>query len=47
MLPIYAVKKTVVEAIEEALRIGREARISVQISHLKTMGEKNWHKLPR
>jgi N-acyl-D-amino-acid deacylase len=36
----------VVEAIEEALRIGREARISVQISHLKTMGEKNWHKLP-
>jgi N-acyl-D-amino-acid deacylase len=37
----------VVEAIEEALRIGREARVSVQISHLKTMGEKNWHKLPR
>jgi N-acyl-D-amino-acid deacylase len=36
----------VVEAIDEALRIGRKAHIPVQISHLKTMGEKNWQKLP-
>jgi N-acyl-D-amino-acid deacylase len=44
---IRSEEDTVVEAVEEALRIGREARVSVQISHLKTMGEKNWHKLPR
>lgn len=35
----------VVEAIEEALRIATQAGIPLQISHLKTMGEKNWHKL--
>lgn len=33
------------EAITEAVRIGEEAGIPVQISHLKTGGEKNWHKL--
>lgn len=34
-----------VEAIEEILDIGREANIPVQISHLKTFGPANWHKL--
>ncbi len=33
------------EAITEAIRIGEGAGIPVQISHLKTGGEKNWHKL--
>lgn len=33
------------EAITEAIRIGEEAGVPVQISHLKTGGEKNWHKL--
>jgi N-acyl-D-amino-acid deacylase len=35
----------VVAAVEEALRIATQAGIPLQISHLKTMGEKNWHKL--
>jgi len=29
-------------AVEEAIRIGREARVRVQISHLKACGPKNW-----
>ncbi len=33
------------EAISEAIRIGEESGIPVQISHLKTGGERNWHKL--
>lgn len=33
------------EAISEAIRIGEEGGIPVQISHLKTGGERNWHKL--
>lgn len=33
------------EAIDEALDIGRQADIPVQISHLKTSGRKNWHLL--
>ncbi len=36
----------VIEAIEEAITIGREAGIPVQISHLKTAGPSNWPKLP-
>jgi N-acyl-D-amino-acid deacylase len=36
----------VVPAVAEAVHIGREAGIPVQVSHLKTMGEKNWDKLP-
>ncbi len=36
---------TVVEAVEEALRVAMKTGIPLQISHLKTMGEKNWHKL--
>jgi N-acyl-D-amino-acid deacylase len=36
---------TVVEAIGEAITIGREANIPVQISHIKTAGIANWHKI--
>jgi N-acyl-D-amino-acid deacylase len=32
----------VTEAIEEALHIGREARMPVQISHFKLSGQQNW-----
>ena len=34
-----------VESVEETLNIGVAARIPVHISHLKTSGEKNWHKI--
>ena len=33
---------SVITAIEEALRIGREAQIPVQISHFKVSGQQNW-----
>lgn len=33
------------EAVEETVRIGREAGIAVHISHLKTGGKGNWHKI--
>ncbi len=36
-----------VEAVEEALKIGRESNIKVQISHLKTVGRLNWDKLEK
>ena len=32
-------------AIDEALRIGREAKIPVEIFHLKTAGKQNWGKM--
>jgi len=35
----------VVESINEAITIGREGGIPVQISHLKTAGPSNWHKI--
>lgn len=35
-----------IEAIGEALEVGRRAGVPVQISHLKTMDQRNWHKLP-
>jgi N-acyl-D-aspartate/D-glutamate deacylase len=38
---------TLEEAIAEALQIGTEARITVQISHLKASGRDNWHKMER
>ncbi|MEE9148572.1 MAG: D-aminoacylase [Candidatus Tectomicrobia bacterium] len=38
---------TLEDAIAEALRIGDEARISVQISHLKASGRDNWDKMDR
>jgi N-acyl-D-amino-acid deacylase len=33
---------SVTQAIEEALTIGREARIPVEISHFKLSGQQNW-----
>lgn len=33
-----------VEAVKEVIRIGRECGIKAHISHIKTSGEKNWHK---
>jgi N-acyl-D-amino-acid deacylase len=38
-------KFRVVEAVDEALAVGRRARIPVQLSHLQVVGQKNWHKL--
>ncbi len=35
---------TVIEAVEEALEICREANVSLQISHLKSCNKSNWHK---
>ncbi len=35
-----------IEAISEALEVGRRAEVPVQISHFKTMDRRNWHKLP-
>ncbi len=37
--------KALVEAIDEAIRIGKKAQASIHISHLKTAGEKNWPKI--
>ncbi|MSR01807.1 MAG: D-aminoacylase [Gemmatimonadetes bacterium] len=36
----------VLEGIDEALRIGREAGVAVEIYHLKAAGIKNWNKMP-
>lgn len=33
---------TIREAIEEAIRIGREAKVSIEISHIRIMGGGNW-----
>jgi N-acyl-D-aspartate/D-glutamate deacylase len=38
---------TLEESIAEALRIGEEARIAVQVSHLKASGRENWGKMER
>ena len=38
---------TVLESIDEAARIGREARIPVEIWHLKAAGKANWGKMPQ
>ena len=37
---------TVLESIDEALRIGREAHIPVEIWHLKVAGKANWGRMP-
>ncbi|HEY7122560.1 MAG TPA: D-aminoacylase [Ktedonobacterales bacterium] len=34
------------EAIDEALEIGRQAEVPVEIYHLKALGKHNWHKMP-
>ena len=38
---------TLLEAIEEAIRIGRETGASVQISHFKAARQSNWAKSPQ
>jgi len=38
---------SVLEAIDEALRIGREAHIPVEIWHLKVAGKNNWGRMPQ
>jgi len=42
---IRSEQESIVEAVEEALRIARESGVKLQISHLKVMGEKNWPKM--
>jgi dihydroorotase/N-acyl-D-amino-acid deacylase len=37
---------SVLNAIDEALRIGREARVPVEIWHLKVAGKGNWGRMP-
>jgi N-acyl-D-amino-acid deacylase len=37
---------TLIEAVTEAIRIGREAELPVQISHVKAAGRANWGKVP-
>ncbi len=38
---------TVLDAIDEALRIGREAHIPVEIWHIKVAGKNNWGRMPQ
>lgn len=37
----------VIEAIEEAIQIGKEARVPVELAHLKACNKSNWHKVDR
>ncbi len=37
--------ENLLESIEEAIKIGRKSRIKVHISHIKTSGKENWHKI--
>lgn len=39
--------QTEIEAIEEALRIGREAHLPVEIFHLKVVGQARWGSMPK
>ena len=38
---------SVVEAIDEALRIGHEAHVPVEIWHIKVAGKNNWGRMPQ
>ncbi len=38
---------TVLESIDEALRIGREAHVPVEIWHIKVAGKSNWGRMPQ
>jgi N-acyl-D-amino-acid deacylase len=38
---------SVLESIDEALRIGREAHVPVEIWHIKVAGKKNWGRMPQ
>src|SRR2546422_934140 len=40
-------KFRVLEAVDEALELGRRAGVPVQFSHLQVVGRKNWDKLDR
>ncbi len=35
------------ESVEETIHIGKESGINVHISHIKTSGKQNWHKIDR
>ena len=37
---------TVLDALDEAIRIGREAAIPVEVWHLKAAGKRNWGRMP-
>ena len=37
---------TVLEAVDEALRIGREGHVPVEIWHIKVAGKNNWGRMP-
>lgn len=37
---------TILDALDEAIRIGREAKIPVEIWHLKAAGKANWGRMP-
>jgi len=37
---------SVLEAIDEALRVGREAHVPVEIWHIKVAGKENWGRMP-
>jgi len=37
---------TVLEAIQEAIKISHGAEVALNISHIKSSGKRNWHKLP-
>ena len=36
----------IISALDEAIRIGREAKIPVEVWHLKAAGKKNWGRMP-
>ena len=36
----------IMQAMDEAIRIGREAKVPVEIWHLKVAGKKNWGRMP-
>lgn len=37
----------IIEAVEEALNLGRETQVPVQLSHLQAVGKNNWEKMDR
>jgi dihydroorotase/N-acyl-D-amino-acid deacylase len=37
----------IMPALDEAIRIGREARIPVEVWHIKAAGKRNWGRMPR
>ena len=39
-------RDAVLAALDEAIRIGREAKIPVEIWHLKAAGKRNWGRMP-